>query len=73
MLNKTTIAVCSEIHIQNITTIFRQNVEFLNVNLMVHIITTGLDRINNKLNVRSFNIWNRRTKVPACQLLDGLV
>ena len=33
-------AVCSEIHIKHINTLCGQNVEFVNVKLAVHIVTT---------------------------------
>jgi len=36
------IAVCSEIHTKHINTLCGQNVEFVNVKLAVHIVTTGL-------------------------------
>jgi len=36
------IAVCSEIHTNHINTLCGQNVEFLNVKLVVYIVTTGL-------------------------------
>jgi len=39
MLYREIIAVCSEIHIN---TLCGQNVEFFNVKLAVHIVTTGL-------------------------------
>jgi len=42
MLYREIIAVCSEIHTKHINTVRGQNVELLNVNLVVHIITTGL-------------------------------
>jgi hypothetical protein len=35
-------AVCSEIHTKHINILCGQNVEFLNVKLVVHIVTTGL-------------------------------
>jgi len=35
-------AVCSEIHTKHINILCGQNVEFLNVKLVVHIIITGL-------------------------------
>ena len=35
-------AVCSQIHIKPIISLCGQNVELLNVNLVVHIVTTGL-------------------------------
>jgi len=34
-------AVCSEIHTKHINTVCGQNVEFVNVKLAVHIVTTG--------------------------------
>jgi len=42
MLYRKIIALCSEIHTQNINTVCGQNVELLNVKLAVHILTTGL-------------------------------
>ena len=42
MLYSEIIAVCSEIHIKHINTLCGQNVEFVNVKLVVHIVTTGL-------------------------------
>jgi len=39
MLYTETIAVCSQIHIKHMNT---QNAEFVNVKLVVHIVTTGL-------------------------------
>jgi len=42
MLFREIIAVCSEIHTKHRKTLCRQNVEFVNVKLVVHIVTTGL-------------------------------
>ena len=36
------IAVSSQIHTKHLNTMCGQNVEFLNVKLVVHIVTTGL-------------------------------
>jgi len=36
------IAVCSEIHTKHINTMCGQNVDLLNVELVVHIVITGL-------------------------------
>jgi hypothetical protein len=36
------IAVCSEIHTKHINTLCGQNVEFVSVELVVHIVTTSL-------------------------------
>jgi hypothetical protein len=46
MLYSEIIAVCSEIHTKHINTLCGQNVEFVNVKLMVHIVTIGLYRVN---------------------------
>jgi len=42
MLYREIIVVCSEIHTKHINTPCGQNVEFDNVKLAVHIVTTGL-------------------------------
>ena len=42
MLYREIIAVCSQIHAKHINTLCGQNVEFLSVKLMVHIVTAGL-------------------------------
>jgi len=42
MLYRETIAVCSQIHTKHINTACGQNVEFVNVKLIVHIVTSGL-------------------------------
>ena len=42
MLYREIMAVCSEIHTKDINTVCEQNVEFVNVKQVVHIVTTGL-------------------------------
>jgi len=42
MLYRKIIAVCSQIHTKHKNTLCGQNVKFLNVKLVVHIMTTGL-------------------------------
>jgi len=42
MLYSEIIAVCSQIHKKHRNTLCGQNVEFVNVKLVVHILTTGL-------------------------------
>ena len=42
MLYRGIMAVCSEIHIKHINTLCGQNTEMLNVELVVHTVTTGL-------------------------------
>jgi len=47
MLNREIIAVCSQIHKNHINTLCGQNVELLNVTLVVHVVTTRLQRVRN--------------------------
>jgi len=42
MLYREVIAVCSQTHTKHSNTLCGQNVELLNVNLVVYIVTTGL-------------------------------
>ena len=42
MLYGEIIAVCFEIHTRHVSTLCGQSVEFVNVKLVVHIVTTGL-------------------------------
>jgi len=46
MLYREIIVVCSEIHTKHINTLCGQNVELLSGKLVVHIVTTGLWRVN---------------------------
>jgi len=48
MLYREIIAVCSEIHTKHTNTLCGQNVEFVNVKLVVHIVTTGMNYIYKK-------------------------
>ena len=45
MLYKDIIAVCSQIHSKHINTVCGQNVELLNVNLAVNIVSTGFWKV----------------------------
>jgi len=55
-LCKEIIAVCSQIHTKHINTLFRQNVELLNVKLAVHIVTTVLQTVESVIkSSQSFN------------------
>jgi len=49
MLYREMMAVCSQIHTKHINTLCVQNVEFFNVKLVVHIVTTGLKRVKSLL------------------------
>ena len=49
MLFREIIAVCSQIHTKHINTLCAQNVELFNVKLVVHIVTTGLQRVKSLL------------------------
>ena len=42
MLNKEIYAACSQSHTKNIKSLCGQNVEMLNENLALHIVTTGI-------------------------------
>jgi len=42
MLHRAIIAVCPQIHTKHINTLCGQNVDFVNVELVVHLVTTGL-------------------------------
>ena len=45
------IAVCSQIHTKHKYTLCGQNVEFVNVKLVVHIVTTGVLPLNNGVEI----------------------
>jgi hypothetical protein len=49
MLYGEMIAVCSQIHTKRTKTLRGQNVELLNVKLVEHIVTTGLQRVKSLL------------------------
>jgi len=49
MLYREIMAVCSQIHTKLINTLCGQNVELFNVKLVVHIVTTGLQRVKSLL------------------------
>jgi len=49
MLYREVIAVCSQIHTKHINTLCGENVELLNVKLVVHIVTTELQRVKSLL------------------------
>ena len=52
MLYKEIIVVCFQIHTKHINTVSGQNVELLNVKLVVHIVTTGVQRVKHLLQFR---------------------
>jgi len=49
MLYREIMAVCSEIHTKHINKLCGQNVEIVTVKLVVHIVTTGLQRVKSLL------------------------
>ena len=49
MLYREIIAVCSQIHTKHINTLCGQNVELLNIEGAVHILTTGLQSFKSLL------------------------
>ena len=56
MLYREIIAVFSQIHTKHINTLCGQNVELLNVKLAVHIVTTGLQKLNLCYKNQSVNV-----------------
>ena len=56
MLYSEIIAVCSHIHTNHINTLCGENVELLNVTLVVHIVTTGLEVLNLSYKTQSVNV-----------------
>jgi hypothetical protein len=69
MLYRKIIAVCAEIHTKHINTQCGQNVEFVNVKLVVHIVTTGLYRVQNHspYETTSFSASTNIMKLPFTQ------
>ena len=59
MLYSEIIGVCSQIHTKYINIPCGQNVELLNVKLVVHIMTTGLYRVNSSQTVQQHTIWKQ--------------
>ena len=49
MLRREISAVCFQIYIKHLNTLCGQKVEFFNVKLVVHIVTTGLQRVQSLL------------------------
>jgi len=49
MLYREIITVCSQIYTEHINTLCGQNVELLDVKLVVHIVTIGLQRVKSPL------------------------
>ena len=56
MLYREIIAVCSQIHTKHINTLCGQNVEFVNVKLVVNIVTTGCKGLNLCYKNQSVNV-----------------
>jgi len=48
MMYSEIIAVCSQIHAKHTNTMYEQNLEFVNLKLVVHIVTTELWKANKK-------------------------
>ena len=49
MLYREIIAVCSQTHTKHVNSVCGQNVELLNVKLVVHVVTNGLQRVKSLL------------------------
>ena len=57
MLYREIIAVCSQIHTKHINTLCGQNVELLNVKLVVHIVTTGLQSVKLAVHIMTTGLY----------------
>ena len=71
MLYREIIAVCSQIHTKHINTLCGQKVELLNVNLVVHIVTTGLQRVNKYFPNNTYKS-NRSCPVAKCRFQSNI-
>ena len=61
-------AVCSEIHTKHANTLCGQNVELLNVKLVVHIVTTGPERV--KCLIKTSQLMLYREIIAVCSQID---
>jgi hypothetical protein len=66
MLCREIIAVCSEIHTKHINKLCGQNVEFLNVKLAVHIVTTELRRVSTSCSAFDMAVRHGRSLFTLC-------
>ena len=76
MLYREIIAVCSEIHTKHIhTAVCGQNVEFMNVKLAVHIVTTGLETVIETVTTKylKYSIISQCIAVSANRCLAGVL
>ena len=78
MLYSEIIAVCSQIHTKHINTLCGQNVELLNVKLAVHIVTTGIYRVDkikssSLKSVNCLSIWRRIIRMACFVTCDPAV
>ena len=72
MLYREIIAVCSEIHTEHINTLCGQNVVFVNVKLVVPIVTTGRQWINLLENVNRRRLADSVTSRKVMLVLEEL-
>ena len=72
MLYREIIAVCSEIHTKHINTLCGQNVVFVNVKLVVPIVTTGRQWINLLENVNRRRLADSVTSRKVMLVLGEL-
>jgi len=72
MLYREIIAVCSEIHTKHINKLCGQNVELLNVKLVIHIVTTGLQSVKLCfLTYRSLQQYTNNYTSNICSTLNS--
>jgi hypothetical protein len=65
MLYREMVAVCSQIHIKHLNTLCGQNVELLSVKLVVHIVTTGLQRVKSVIETSQLMLYKEIIAVCA--------
>jgi proteasome assembly chaperone (PAC2) family protein len=64
MLYREIIDICSQIHTKHINTLCGENVEFVNVKLVVHIVTNGLQRVKTVTKTNQFMLY--RIIIAVC-------
>ena len=64
MLYMEIIAVCSKIHKKHINTLCGQNVEVVNVKLVVHIVTTGIQGVKSVIKTSQLMLY--REIIAVC-------
>jgi len=67
MLHRKIISVCFQVHTKHTNALCGQNVKFVNVKLVVHIVTTGLYRVK-PLEHNSHYVFSASTNIRALDM-----